>query len=90
MLPTCVHVTLQDEIFVGIVDSDSKNMDSGSRRTILKLTCEGIKKADLALSVPEYVNLTSPLSLIPIIRPVNALCLSMTTISLVTSLTQHR
>jgi hypothetical protein len=47
MLPTCVHVTLQDEIFVGIVDSDSKNMDSGSRRTILKLTCEGIKKADL-------------------------------------------
>lgn len=41
LFPTCVHVTSHDEIFVGIVESDSEKIQTDSRRAILKLSPQG-------------------------------------------------
>ncbi|XP_052102394.1 uncharacterized protein LOC127735964 [Mytilus californianus] len=46
LLPTCVHVTSNHEIYVGIVESDSQNLDADSKRAILKLTPQGIFKSE--------------------------------------------
>lgn len=46
MFPTCVHITSQNQIFVGLVDKDSQNMDADSRRTVVQLSIKGDINAD--------------------------------------------